>query len=65
MNVLIECDGIQHKKPIEHFGGEERYEYQKLNDSIKDKYCIEKSIKLIRVSNFSEIDQQIKSLLLF
>lgn len=65
MNVLIECDGIQHKKPIEHFGGEERYEYQKLNDSIKDKYCIEKSIRLIRVSNFSEIDQQVKSLLLF
>lgn len=57
MNILIECDGIQHRVPIKHFGGEERYEYQKLNDSIKNNYCFEKSIRLIRVSNFHEIDQ--------
>jgi hypothetical protein len=57
MNILIECDGIQHRVPIKHFGGEERYEYQKLNDSIKNNYCVEKSIRLIRVSNFHEIDQ--------
>lgn len=57
MNILIECDGIQHRVPIKHFGGEERYEYQKLNDSIKNKYCFEKPIRLIRVSNFNEIDR--------
>lgn len=57
MNILIECDGIQHRVPIKHFGGEERYEYQKLNDSIKNNYCFEKSIRLIRVSNFNEIDR--------
>ena len=57
MNILIECDGIQHRVPIKHFGGEERYEYQKLNDSIKNKYCFEKSIRLVRVSNFNEIDR--------
>ena len=57
MNILIECDGIQHREAIEHFGGEERLKYQKLNDSIKDEYCIKNSIKLIRVTNFSEIDK--------
>jgi very-short-patch-repair endonuclease len=62
MNILIECDGIQHRVPIKHFGGEERYEYQKLNDSIKNKYCFEKSIRLIRVSNFHEIDYQLSKL---
>lgn len=60
MNILIECDGIQHREPIKHFGGEKRYEYQKLNDSIKNNYCIGKSISLIRVSNFHEIDLFIK-----
>lgn len=56
INILIECDGIQHREPIKHFGGEDRLEYQKFNDSIKDDYCLKNSIRLIRVTNFSEID---------
>jgi very-short-patch-repair endonuclease len=55
-NVLIECDGIQHHKSIEYFGGEERYQYQKINDSIKSNFCLEQNIKLIRVNNSFDID---------
>lgn len=55
-NILIECDGVQHREPIKYFGGVERYKYQKTNDEIKNKYCIDKGIKLIRLSNFQDID---------
>jgi very-short-patch-repair endonuclease len=62
-NYLIECDGIQHRKPIDHFGGQERFEYQKKNDSIKDNWCRENKIKLYRVTNVTEIDKFIKKLI--
>jgi len=55
-NILIECDGIHHRKPIEHFGGLKRFEYQKKNDLIKNEFCRENKIPLIRVSSFSDID---------
>lgn len=55
-NILIECDGIQHKKPVDYFGGIERLEYQIKNDSIKNEYCKKNKIELIRVNNFSDID---------
>jgi hypothetical protein len=55
-NILIECDGIQHQKPIEFFGGNERYEYQKINDAIKTKYCIDNEILLMRVNDIKDID---------
>lgn len=48
-NICIEFDGIQHYEVIEYFGGINRYVNQKKNDSIKDIYCQEKNIKLIRI----------------
>ena len=62
LNILFECDGIQHFKPLKFFGGEKRFEYQKLNDNIKTNYCLENNIKLIRVSNIEEIDNLINTL---
>jgi len=55
-DILIECDGIQHRKPIDHFGGKERLIYQKTNDGIKNKYCEDTDIKLLRVNSFKEIN---------
>jgi uncharacterized protein YozE (UPF0346 family) len=49
-NLCIEYDGEQHFKPISKFGGEERYRISQIRDSIKDKWCIENNIKLIRIS---------------
>ena len=34
-NVLIEYDGQQHFKSIEHWGGDEEFKKRKINDSIK------------------------------
>jgi len=61
-NILIECDGIQHHQPIDYFGGKSRFEYQKKNDDIKNKWCVENNISLIRLNNIDEINQFLKNL---
>jgi very-short-patch-repair endonuclease len=48
--ICIEFDGEQHFRPIDFFGGEEAFLLRKKRDSIKDKYCIENKIKMIRIS---------------
>lgn len=52
---LIEYDGIQHFEPVEYFGGQKQFERQQLHDKIKDDYCKEQGIKLIRIP-YWEID---------
>lgn len=47
--MLIEYDGRQHFEAIEFWGGEEEFERIKLCDKIKDNYCIDNNIKLIRI----------------
>ena len=48
-NICIEFDGIQHFVPIEYWGGEETLKYIKMHDKIKDDFCKEKNIKIIRI----------------
>ena len=48
-NTCVEYDGVQHFKPVEHFGGEERLKYTIENDKIKNKFCKENKIKMIRI----------------
>ena len=50
-NVAIECQGIQHFKPVEHFGGEEKFKYTIENDSIKRKLCEENGVRLLYYSD--------------
>ena len=54
--MIIEFDGKQHHQPIEHFGGIEAYERLKLNDKIKNDYCEENFIDLIRI-RYDQIDR--------
>lgn len=49
IGYLIEVDGRQHYEIVEHFGGESEYEYVKKHDNIKNKYCKDNNIKLIRI----------------
>ena len=49
LKYVIEYDGIQHFKPIGIFGGEPRFKQQQLNDSLKNQFCKERGIPLIRV----------------
>lgn len=49
LNVIIEFDGIQHYKSVKYFGGEKRFKQTKINDKIKNDFCKENNIHLIRI----------------
>jgi very-short-patch-repair endonuclease len=49
-NTCIEYDGKHHFQPIKYFGGIETFEKIKENDKIKNEYCVENKINLIRIS---------------
>ena len=57
--VGIEYDGEQHYYPVNYFGGETTYKHVVKRDKIKDKYCKEHNIKLIRIpytqNTFNEV----------
>ena len=57
-NLCIEFDGIQHFKPIEFFGGEKTLKLQQKRDKIKNQYCTENNIDLIRIpyNKFNDIE---------
>lgn len=46
---LIEYDGKQHFEEIEYFGGKDGLLYNQQNDKIKNEYCRNNNIKLIRI----------------
>ena len=45
-NVVIECQGIQHFKPIDFFGGIKKFEKNSERDKLKYKLCKEHGIKI-------------------
>jgi hypothetical protein len=66
-NTCIEYDGIHHFKPVKYFGGLERFKYTKKNDLIKNNFCIENNIRLIRIPYFKikKIDNILKRKFLY
>jgi hypothetical protein len=54
--TLIEFDGIQHFQPVEYFGGVSAYNILNENDKIKNDYCEENYINLIRI-RYDQIDK--------
>lgn len=50
-NAAIECQGIQHFKSLEHFGGENGLKYSIEKDSKKSILCAENGVKLFYFSN--------------
>lgn len=58
-NVLIEFDGGQHYKIIKHFGGFDGFVDRKIRDTIKNIYCKDNNIKLIRIPywDFDNIEE--------
>jgi hypothetical protein len=49
LRICIEFDGIQHYKALSYFGGEEAFKKTKINDNIKNDYCENNYIDLIRI----------------
>lgn len=50
-NIGIECQGLQHFKNIEYFGGEEGFKKRKENDKIKNFLCKQHGIKVLYFSH--------------
>ena len=51
--MAIECQGIQHFKPVNFFGGEEYFIKTIERDNIKQKLCENNGIKIIYFTNKS------------
>ena len=50
IKTCIEYDGRQHYEIVEWFGGKETFDKLKIRDKIKDDYCVNNNIRLIRIS---------------
>ena len=50
-NIAIECQGLQHFKPVEIFGGEKVFKELVERDKRKRKLCNENGVKLLYYSN--------------
>lgn len=59
---LIEYDGKQHFKPIDFFGGQIGFELTKKRDEIKNAYCFEHNIPLLRIPYTYSMDEIKKEL---
>jgi len=46
---MIETDGPQHKKAVSFYGGEQQFVYLSKHDQIKDDYCKQHNIPLLRL----------------
>ena len=49
--IAIECQGLQHFEPVEHFGGMSEFKKRSANDETKRKKCSDLGIELIYFSD--------------
>lgn len=49
IKCFIECQGEQHYKPVDDFGGVSQFEIQKRNDQKKREYAEQNNIPLIEI----------------
>lgn len=61
-NSIIEYDGIHHYEPVNGWGGLDKYNITKENDAIKNKYCKENDISLLRIP-YTVNDEEIKKMI--
>ena len=62
-NTCIEYDGKQHYEPIEYFGGIKTLNKIRNRDKIKNEYCKENNIHLIRIKYNEDIKLKIASII--
>ena len=49
LNIVIEYQGVQHYEPVEHFGGVKDFNLRKIRDDVKEKYCKQNNIRIIKI----------------
>lgn len=64
-NVLyvIEYNGEQHYRPVEHFGGEKQFEIQKQNDAKKKAFCEMYKIPLLEIPYTIRTKEEVKDVI--
>lgn len=55
-NTAIECQGIQHFKSVEYFGGKEAFIEQVKRDYVKLRLCLEHNINMVYVKSLDDIE---------
>ncbi|HFD2033426.1 TPA: hypothetical protein ACF2DD_002003 [Clostridium perfringens] len=55
-NLCIEFDGEQHYKALKHFGGDKKLKITQKRDKVKNKYCKDNNINLLRIPYY-ELDE--------
>lgn len=51
LSLVVEFDGVQHRIPVDKFGGQEGLEKLQRNDAIKDMLIPKKGFKLLRIDS--------------
>lgn len=64
-NCCIEYDGKQHFKAIDWFGGQKSLEYTQKHDAIKNKYCEDNNIKLLRIPYFKNVEEELNNFFIY
>jgi very-short-patch-repair endonuclease len=59
-NIIIEYDGEHHFKPVNGWGGEQKFKITQENDEIKNNYCKEHNITLLRLP-YTYTEEDIKN----
>jgi len=54
-NLCVEFDGEHHFRSIEFFGGDKSFKQRKILDNIKNKYCTDNNILLLRIKYTDDI----------
>lgn len=54
IDFLIEAQGEQHYVPVGKYGGSRALKYQKYNDTLKRKFCLEHNLKLVTIPYYDE-----------
>ena len=60
---IIEFDGIQHFEPIEFFGGDQAFKRYQEVEQIKNQYCLQHDIPIIRIPYWKRGNIELNDLL--
>lgn len=60
LNICVEYDGIQHFEKVDIWGGEETLIEQQKRDEIKNVFCKNNEIQLIRINYKQDINSELK-----
>ena len=62
-NLIVEYDDKQHFEPIEYFGGIEAFNTRVKHDNIKNEYCKNNGISLLRIPYYKNVEEELNNFL--